>query len=520
MEIVRVVVRMNEDEMARYTLEDCMSCPKLPSLPAVAMRVLELTKDENVDFNALAQTIENDQALASKILRTVNSSYYGLARRCASIKQAMVYLGINAVKTLALGFSLAESIDGGEDEVVTFDYLTYWRRGLYAAVGARFIAEQHHRCDPDEAFLAGLVQDLGMVGMYRVIGDEYLVAIDLTNGDHRTLPTIEQRSFEICHTVVGAAIGETWKLPDNILSCMRHGHHPDDAEAEHAPIVRTVALANAVTHVLMVPDSESTLRWIATHAKGWFEMDAAATKSLLSTIRTLTDELAPLFNIRTNNEIVNDELVATAEDQLVRMHMDLERENDELHAHITEMAREGVLDRQSGVAVRSHLDAELERLFADALATDGQLSLVLADIDEFTKLNDTQGHLVGDMLIREVARRIQSFVGVRGLVGRFDGACFAIVLPGFDRTVASRLAEQLRQDIEAKPPQLKDSDRVGKSVSIGLSLGVATVDPSVRARLNAPNLLVRVAELAVKAAKQSGRNCVRVFQMSEHAKVA
>ena len=91
--------------MDGQTLEKVLACPRLPSLPAVALRVIELTSDPNVQMRRLAETIQNDQGLATKILRTVNSPFYGLVKKCSPIHQAQLMLGLNGVKTLALGFS-------------------------------------------------------------------------------------------------------------------------------------------------------------------------------------------------------------------------------------------------------------------------------------------------------------------------------------------------------------------------------------------------------------------------------
>src|SRR3982751_5373593 len=125
---------MNQD-----MLERILRCPNLPTLPTVAVRVLELTQNVNVSMDDLTATIQNDQGLAAKVLKTVNSSFYGLRRPCASISQAVVLLGLSAVKALALGFSLVSAVGEADDE---FDHVAYWRRGLYTAVAARAIAKQ------------------------------------------------------------------------------------------------------------------------------------------------------------------------------------------------------------------------------------------------------------------------------------------------------------------------------------------------------------------------------------------
>src|ERR1051325_6151536 len=141
-------------------IERILRCPTLPTLPAVAVRVLELTGDESVSLERLAEEIQNDQALAAKVLKTINSSFYGVRRPCGTISQAMVMLGLSAVKSLALSFSLVSSIGFGDDE---FDHVAYWRRGLYTAAAAKIIAREVGRAFEDEAFLGGLLQDVGMM---------------------------------------------------------------------------------------------------------------------------------------------------------------------------------------------------------------------------------------------------------------------------------------------------------------------------------------------------------------------
>ena len=155
-------------------LEKVLSCHKLPSLPAVAMRVVELTQDQKVSMRALAETIQNDQALTAKILKTVNSSLFGLRQKCSSINQAIIMLGMSAVKTLALGFSLVTAI---KDSTQEFDLRDHWRRSLFTAVAAKAIAARAGIANPEEAFLGGLLQDLGVVALQQTLGAEYVAAV-------------------------------------------------------------------------------------------------------------------------------------------------------------------------------------------------------------------------------------------------------------------------------------------------------------------------------------------------------
>ncbi|MCH2160526.1 MAG: HDOD domain-containing protein, partial [Phycisphaerales bacterium] len=93
--------------MKDAALERIMNSPDLPTLPAVAAQMLELTTRSDVELSEIAKVIEHDPAIATRVLKTVNSSFYGLTRRVMSIRQALAYLGMETVKGLVLGFSLA-----------------------------------------------------------------------------------------------------------------------------------------------------------------------------------------------------------------------------------------------------------------------------------------------------------------------------------------------------------------------------------------------------------------------------
>jgi HD-like signal output (HDOD) protein len=95
--------------MQNAAIERVLAIPNLPTMPAVAVRVLELASDRDASVREIASVIENDSALAAKVLRTVNSSFFGLSRRCGSIQQALVFLGLHSLKALVLGFTLMRS---------------------------------------------------------------------------------------------------------------------------------------------------------------------------------------------------------------------------------------------------------------------------------------------------------------------------------------------------------------------------------------------------------------------------
>ena len=149
--------------MSAATLDKVLASPKLPTLPAVATKMLQLTSNPDVELDDIADLVQYDQALSAKILKTVNSSYYSLRQPCTNIKRALTYLGLNTVKSLVLGFSLVDLTRHNDDG---FDLMDYWRRCVYSAAAARRIAMVTGTCDADEAYIAALMQDIGMLAMH------------------------------------------------------------------------------------------------------------------------------------------------------------------------------------------------------------------------------------------------------------------------------------------------------------------------------------------------------------------
>src|SRR5271170_2063737 len=109
-------------------------CPNLPSLPTIAIQVLDLAGKADVDIAEIARIISKDPALSTKILRTVNSSFYGRSQHVSTISHALVILGLQSVKTLVLGFSLVTSLT--KNKAKGFQHIQYWRRSIFAATAA------------------------------------------------------------------------------------------------------------------------------------------------------------------------------------------------------------------------------------------------------------------------------------------------------------------------------------------------------------------------------------------------
>ncbi len=223
---------------------------QLYSLPAVAMRVLELASNPQIDTRALKECIENDPALTAKILRVVNSSLFGLSRQVSDLNQALALLGIKPLKLLVLGFSLPPDLFQG---IAAETLEWYWRRALTRAVAAREISQAVWRQPGDEAFLAGLLRDLGMLLLIQELGPAYhafLVRARAVGGELRAMET---QALGFDHLAVTAALLRQWHLPENLCGAVQSPGDPGSPPLAPAAkrLAEIVELAELVAGVLV-----------------------------------------------------------------------------------------------------------------------------------------------------------------------------------------------------------------------------------------------------------------------------
>jgi HD-like signal output (HDOD) protein len=186
----------------------------LYSLPAVAVKVLQLADDPQLDTPRLKECIENDPALTSRILRVVNSSLFGLSAPVADLGQALTLLGVKPLKLLVLGFSLPEGLYAGVSaEVLRW----YWRRTLTKAVSARQLCQTLWRKPGDDAFLIGLLQDLGMLLLIQSVGSAYQDFVQRVRSMGKDLIGLERQVMGFDHTALTARLLKHWRLPEAIV---------------------------------------------------------------------------------------------------------------------------------------------------------------------------------------------------------------------------------------------------------------------------------------------------------------
>jgi diguanylate cyclase (GGDEF)-like protein len=496
-------------------LERVLACPTLPSLPGVALRVLELTRDPNVSITTMAQTVQTDPALAIKVLKTVNSSYYGICAPCPSISRAMSLLGLNTVKAIVLGFSLVESsrsagIDG------RFDMTAYWRRAVHCAAAARAIAQRTASCDPDEAFTAGIVQDIGVLACMAAINDEYLSVLKAAPADHDEVSAMEVQRLGFDHPRVGRLLGERWRLPHQILDCIASHHNVAYASPGNEPLTRVVYLAGKAAGALILRDNKPKRAEFKARAQEWFGLEQAVVEDLLRQTARGAAELSNLLELNAKPAPSVSTILSQAREQLAAAQEAVQAESAQLRRRNEELSRTNITDGLTGAFNRAHFDKELKAGFDLAKESGAPLSVIFIDADKFKSVNDAHGHQTGDAVLIELSHRLRHAAAQRGKVFRYGGEEFAIILPNLGLSPAARFAEQLRSLVGSTPFDLHEH-QVDLSVTVTISLGVAAMEPAFAPGITSPQQITHAADRGVYAAKAEGRNCVKTVDLSAAA---
>jgi HD-like signal output (HDOD) protein len=270
-------------------LQQLVACSReLYSLPRVAMQVLELTEQQRVDIPALRACLEHDPALASKVLRVVNSSLFGLPRQVADLNHALTLLGVKPLKMLVLGFSLPPALmQDLEAEVLQ----QYWRRTIIKAVAAREIAQRWGTVDGEEMLIAGLLQDIGVLVMLQQLGEPYSRFVKHAWESGNQLCLLERSLFGFDHAEITARLLDSWRLPKPLVAAVRL---PDTLAANSPQTTTILWLAELVASFLGSGDPELLAALYQSMAT-WKQVSAERVDLLLIELQVQVEQLAEIY---------------------------------------------------------------------------------------------------------------------------------------------------------------------------------------------------------------------------------
>jgi diguanylate cyclase (GGDEF)-like protein len=420
------------------------------------MQILDLCQQEEPDIRLIAQAISTDPALAAKILRVTNSPLHGLRSEVRTVSHAVSLLGLNAVRTLALSFSLVRELRSADQAGLQH----YWRRSLLAAVSAREVARVVGFPHVEEAFLGGLLQDVGILVLRRLFPSEYGAAVSAAGLHHDRLAEAERRAFDIDHPEMGAWLAGRWGLPLSLSLTISKSHDPEmlaaHAQADLHTLCRIVAVGARLADIWIGGDTESASELARAQASALLKLDGSGLATVLARTAENIPPVASLFDMDLGPPEEVAAVLEQAKEVLVMLALRTSRDMrtaqealGSMHERARRAEEEAQRDPLTGLYNRTRLDAYLGEQFAAAVRLGVPLSLVLIDIDRFKSINDRHGHAAGDGALASVANVLRQRLRPRDLAARCGGEEFVLVLPETNAAGAAVVAERVRASVQS-----------------------------------------------------------------------
>jgi diguanylate cyclase (GGDEF)-like protein len=476
-----------------------------PSPPGVATHIIELARDPDIEMGKVAKALSMDSALSSKVLRIANSPLYAQRRKSENLRQALVVLGLNATLTLALSFSLVKSLRSGKANGL--DHPLYWRRALVAATSARALADALRQPLAEEIFLAGLLQDVGMLALDQAVPDLY-PGTEALQLDHVALAAHEKKRVQVDHAAIGGWLMKNWNLPQRLYRAIEHSHRVDlHLTSDPVQIFeRCVALSGPVADLFLRDAQNRPFAETGLAVERSLGMDKMSFGQVLGTIGSMLPETEAIFETDLLSEQHPELILEQARDALMLRNLVALREINTLRAvaeisnsRTAELEEETRRDAMTGVYNRAYLDQVLAREFDHSSRHKWPLSVAFADLDNFKSVNDKYGHQAGDRILQATARILRGNTRETDLIARYGGEEFVVVLPATDAETAHAICERIVQAFRSTGHTIGS-----EHARVTISIGCATHG----GQMTFPNVaeFVKAADQALYTAKLRGRN--------------
>ncbi|MET0379748.1 MAG: HDOD domain-containing protein, partial [Spongiibacteraceae bacterium] len=262
---------------------------QLPSLPQVLVRILDTIQSDRANFQGLAEIIRHDAAIATRLIGVANSTFYRRQARCETVDRALLFLGTDTVKTIVITAAIKQFYSRFHSRHQPF-LTAFWRRSLISANFAHILATLTSYRAPEEAYLSGLLMDMGQLILLGRHSQRYLDAWTAASGD-RDLLAQEQEHFGTTHAEVGAGLIESWELAGFMADAVRYHHEAGSQILDAQHLVKIVNLASQLSSPNGIGDEA------IAQADQLFGLNEALTQELRLRISADVERMALNLNI-------------------------------------------------------------------------------------------------------------------------------------------------------------------------------------------------------------------------------
>lgn len=488
---------------------------KLPSPPAVALKILSAVRQDESTFNELAEIIAVDPALTARILKLTNSSYYSLPNPVGSLSQATALIGSKTLQNIALSFVIVQRFQDSPQG--SFDLDFFWKRAITSAVSAEMLSKKIQSRN-DDIFVSALLQDIGVLIMFLSDPPAYTEVLDNKRINDKTTRATEEEQFGFDHTEVGYHLLKTWNLSDAVCCPIRY-HHNEEKPKQYQDTAQLLQLADTISAIYH--GTESNRKSIEVHngLAATYQFTAKQSADLIDAVGEKAREVMGLFDIAPGNMKPFSQIMQEANDELGRLNFSYEqivlelkqaKQNAEQLAMNLKDANENLKklafrDGLTGLYNHRYFQEVFEREIQKATRFNHPVSLLFLDIDHFKTVNDTYGHPTGDEVLKNVSQLLVKLVRKCDIVARYGGEEFAVILPETGTASAKVLAQRVRRGVEQLLIQYNDL-----TISVTVSVGLAS--SGMKETSESRSTLISQSDQALYRAKTNGRNRVEIAQ--------
>jgi diguanylate cyclase (GGDEF)-like protein len=473
--------------------ERVRAASNLPSPPAVAARLIDVADDPDLNMTTVVEILRVDPALTAKLLRLANSPLYARRRHIDTLQQAVTLLGLDAVMTAALSLTLLSDNTGGAAAAV---FRGQWTRSVHAAVAAQALAAHVTRVSPPDAFLAGLLQDIGILVISRL---EPQVYQNVEIPTHARLIELEIAELGVDHAVAGAELLESWNLPNHVVEAVRRSH--DDTLHASRPLDALVSLSGIIADALA---GDGELMPLVRERAASIGLTV---EQLNAALEAIGEALPPLASLLHADVPPTDRLAEMAAEMIMERMMSAHAAADDLrqqfqHAADTAsvLVEQNRLDPLTRQLNRRTLELSIDERLEQWNRFGWPFAVLFVDVDHFKHVNDTYGHRTGDEVLALVAMQISEHLRHGDLVGRYGGDEFVVILPTITMTQASAVAARLVAAMRSHTVRTASGHEHRQTISVGV-----TATDVFSGTISRQELL-DVADRALYDAKHAGRD--------------
>lgn len=490
------------------------NCTNLPSPPAVANKIIELSSCLTSGLGDVADVVGLDPALSAKLLRMANSPLYAQQRKIENLRQAITLFGLEGTLNIALSFSLKQETNNSQSSGL--DYHMYWKRSLASAVLSQEIGLRLPDCSKDSAFLAGLLQDIGMLvldkaqpQLYKDLGEK--------QKNHALICAHEKTMIGEDHSKIGAWILSEWHLPEKIIEPINVSHFalttPESNDQSSLSIA--VVCACLLADIFVCEDSEIADAMVksvelAEKVSGISRDDFQV---IIDTVTNNYCDLANLFDIELENPSLIESISEQAKEVLILRNLNKIKETENLqeaaqHLKSKTLELEEVSRRDSLTKLhnRRHFEEVIQTEFENSKKYNWPLSVVFIDLDFFKNINDTYGHSAGDEMLCHASKILKDCTRDSDTVSRFGGEEFIILLPGTTQAGVEVICNRIVNTFRNRTATIKG----GQLAHLTVSAGAVTYEGQEYFR-NFDDV-INAADATVYKAKENGRNQYFIYQ--------